>query len=294
MADLRGPNFNYPQTEPFNFLGLDIQDYDSSKVVVLPVPYNSTTYWKSGTKDGPRAIIEASRHLELWDEELKKDSSEVGVFTLGEVQVSKNSPKETIDRVTDIIAGILKDNKFPLMLGGEHSLALAGAAACAQKYRNLSVLQLDAHTDSRFEFEDTLYSHATTMRRVVEDLKIPVTHVGIRSHSKEEAEFFKKSKLNNIFYAPELPVSKILATLKKNVYLTFDLDAFDTSIMPAVGTPEPGGIGWYETLALLKKVAQKHNIVGCDIVELDPIPGQQAPDFLAAKLAYKLIGYRFL
>lgn len=284
---------NYPQTEPFTFLGLENQEYDSSKVVILPVPYSSTTYWKSGTKDGPRAIIEASRHLELWDEELKQDSSTLGIYTMGEVQVSKNSPKETIDRVAEILTKVQNDNKFPIILGGEHSLALPGAMAAAQKYKNLSVLQFDAHTDSRFEFEDTLYSHACTMRRVVEDLKIPVTHVGIRSHSEEEAEFFKKSKLNKIFYAPEIPVNKILATLKKNVYVTFDLDAFDTSIMPAVGTPEPGGIGWYETLALIKKVAQKHTIVGADIVELDPIPGQSASDFTAAKLAYKIIGYKF-
>src|SRR3989344_2037524 len=205
-----GPSFNYPQTEPFTFLGLENQDYDSAKVAVLPVPYSSTTYWKSGTKDGPHAIIEASRHLELWDQELNRDQSTVGIYTLGELQVSKNSPKETIDRVAGVIANILKDQKFPLMLGGEHSLALAGVQACAQQFKNLSVLQFDAHTDSRDVWEDTKYSHACAMRSVVEDLKINVTHVGIRSHSEEEAEFFKKSKLNKVFYAPEIPVNKIL------------------------------------------------------------------------------------
>ena len=285
------PSFAYPHTEPFNFLGLDDQDYKSAKVIIFPVPYNSTTYWGSGTKDGPRAIIEASRHMELWDDELQKDSSKVGVYTLGELQVSKNSPKETIDLVAKVINHIIKDGKFPLMFGGEHSIALGGAMAAAKKFRNLSVLQLDAHSDSRFEFEGTKYHHATHMRRVVEDLKLSATHVGIRSTSEEEIQFFKKSKLNHVFYAPEVPIDQIIETLKTNVYVTIDLDALDTSIMSGVGTPEPGGLGWYETLELLKAVAKSRKIVGADIVELDPIPGQPASDFTAAKLAYKLIGY---
>lgn len=290
---MASPSFPYPQTEPFNFLGLDDQDYKSAKVVIFPVPYNSTTYWKSGTKDGPRAIIEASRHLELWDNELQTDITKVGVYTLGELQVSKNSPKETIDLVASVISQILKAAKFPLMLGGEHSIALGGAMAAAKKFKNLSVLQLDAHTDSRYEFEGSKYHHACHMRRVVEDLKLPATHVGIRSISEEEVEFFKKSKRNKVFYAPDLPIDEIVASLASNVYLTIDLDVLDTGIMPAVGTPEPGGLGWYQTLDLLKAVAQNRHIVAADIVELDPIPGQAAPDFLAAKLAYKLIGYTF-
>lgn len=291
MASL--PNFPYPQTEPFNFLGLDEQDYKGAKVVIFPVPYNSTTYWGSGTKGGPRAIIEASRHMELWDDELQRDTSKIGVYSLGELQVSKNSPKETIDLVAKVISYILKDGKFPLMLGGEHSIALGGAMAAAKKFKNLTILQLDAHSDSRYEFEGTKYHHACHMRRVVEDLKLPAVHVGIRSTSKEEVEFFKKSKRNKVFYAPQLPTEEIIATLTQNVYLTFDIDVLDTSIMPAVSCPEPGGLGWYETLELLKAVAKNRKIVGADISELDPIPGQPAPDFLAAKLAYKLIGYIF-
>lgn len=285
------PPFTYQATEPFSFLGLEVQNWQSAKVAILPVPYNSTTYWKSGTKDGPRAIIEASRHLEWWDEELGQDTSKVGIYTLPELQVSKNSPKETIDLVAKVIDQIYKAGKFPLMLGGEHSIALGGAMATTKKFRNLSVLQLDAHTDSRFEFEGTKYHHATHMRRVVEDLKLPAVHVGIRSTSEEEVEFLQKSKKNKVFYAPNLPIDQIVASLTPNVYLTFDIDVLDPSIMPAVACPEPGGLGWYETLALLKAVAQNRQIVGADIVELDPIPGIAAPDFLAAKLAYKLIGY---
>ncbi len=289
MASL--PNFTYLQTEPFNFLGLDKQDWASAKVAIFPVPYNSTTYWKSGTKDGPRAIIEASRHLELWDEELKKDISNIGIFTLGELQVSKNSPKETIDLIEKVISQVLKSKKFPLMLGGEHSISLGAVTACSKRFKNLSVLQLDAHTDSRDEFEGTKYHHATHMRRVVEELKLPATHVGIRSTSEEEVQFFKKSKRNKVFYAPAVPIDEIIQHLSSNIYLTIDLDVLDPSIMPAVGTPEPGGLGWYQTLELLKAVAQNRHIVGADIVELDPIPGISAPDFLAAKLVYKLIGY---
>lgn len=282
--------FSYPSTEPFTFLGLE-PDYKKAKVAVLPVPYSSTTYWKAGTKDGPRAIIEASRHIELWDQETNSDNSRVGIYTLPEVEVSKNSPKETIDRVADILAHVYRDNKFPLMLGGEHSLALAGVMAASRKFKNLSVLQLDAHTDSRQEFEGTKYHHGCWARRVVEDLQVPVTHTGIRSTSEEEIKFFKKSKMNHVFFAPELPTDEIIATLKDNVYISFDLDALDSGVMPATGTPEPGGLGWYETLSLLRKVCKERNVVGADIVELDPIPSMHAPDYTAAKLVYKLIGY---
>lgn len=291
MASL--PKFTFPQTEPFNFLGLDNQDWRQARVVIFPVPYNSTTYWKSGTKDGPRAIIEASRHLELWDQELDRDTSIVGIYTLGELQVSKNSPKETIDLIEKVESQILRSRKFPLMLGGEHSITLGGVTACAKKFKNLSVLQLDAHTDSRDEFEGTKYHHACHMRRAVEDLKLPAVHVGIRSTSQEEQEFFKKSKLDKIFYAPDLPVDEIIAALSPNVYLTIDLDVFDPGVMPATGTPEPGGLGWYQVLSLLKQVAKERKIVAADITELDPIPGIAAPDFAAAKLAYKIIGYIF-
>lgn len=291
MSKRNNSPFSYPTTEPFNFLGLDEQNYKNACVVVLPVPYSSTTYWKAGTKDGPRAIIEASRHIELWDQELGRDISRIGIYTLPEVEVSKNSPKETIDRVAGILYKVHKDNKFPLMLGGEHSLALAGVTAASRKFKKLSVLQLDAHTDSRDEFEGTKYHHASWARRVVEDLKIPVTHTGIRSTSEEEMKFLKRSKMNRVFFAPELPIEEIIATLNDNVYITLDLDALDSSLMPSTGTPEPGGLGWYETLGLLGRVCKERNVVGADIVELDPIPGMHAPDYTAARLTYKLIGY---
>lgn len=285
-------DFTYPSLEPYNFGGLEKQNYRSSKIVIVPVPYESTTYYISGTKYGPEAIINASRHMELYDIEKGKDISKVGIFTLEGLEPSKNSPKETVLRIEDVITKILNDEKFPIMLGGEHSISLGSILAFKKKYaRNLSVLQLDAHTDLRNEFEGTKFHHGCVIRRVIDDLKLSVTQVGIRSLSEEEANYLKKSKKNNIFYDKKYSSEEILSTLKENVYLTLDLDVFDPSIMPSVGTPEPGGLGWYEVLDLLKTVAENRKIVGADVVELSPIPGLIAPNFLAAKLVYKIINY---
>jgi len=276
-------NFDYPKLEPFNFLGLEDQDYDKSKVAVFPVPYSSTTYWKSGTKEGPQAIIEASRHIELYDVETKRDASRYGVFTLELLEPSKNSPEETMARIKNVMDKLLHDGKFPVTLGGEHSITLGAIQAFKEKFNDFSVLQIDAHSDLREEFEGTKFHHACVMKRI-KDLGISITQVGIRSVSEGE-------KLENAFFAPDLPVEKIISTLKEKVYLTFDLDAFDPSIMPSTGTPEPGGLGWYETLNLIKEVARQRKIIGADVVELDPISGLHAPDFLAAKLVYKIINY---
>ncbi|MFH1575624.1 MAG: agmatinase [Candidatus Nealsonbacteria bacterium] len=273
----------YPTLEPFNFLGLNDQDYEKARVAVFPVPYNSTTYWKSGTKDGPHAIIEASRHVELYDVEMKRDASKQGIFTLELLEPSKNSPEETVARIKSVVDKLLQDGKFPMMLGGEHSITLGAVHAFKEKFGDFSVLQIDAHSDLRDEFEGTKFHHACVMKRI-KDLGLSITQVGIRSVSEGE-------ELENVFFAPDVPVDKIIATLKDNVYLTFDLDGLDPSIMPSTGTPEPGGLLWYETLNLIKEVARQRKIIGADVVELDPIPGLSAPDFLAAKLVYKIISY---
>lgn len=275
---------DYPQLEPFNFLGLEEQDYQKSKVAIFPVPYSSTAYWKAGTKDGPQAIIDASRRIELYDIETKKDSSKEGIFTLPFLEPSKNSPEETMARIKNVTDQLLRDKKVSIMLGGEHSITLGAVQSCRELFSaDFSVLQLDAHSDLREEFEGTKYHHACVMKRV-KDLGISITQVGVRSVSEgEEAE--------NIFSAPALPVDRIISTLKEKVYLTVDLDVLDPSIMPSTGTPEPGGLGWYEILNLIKGLAGKRKIIGADIVELDPIPGLIAPDFLAAKLVYKIINY---
>lgn len=283
-------NFSYPIYESFNFGGLRKQNYKKAKVVILPVPYDSTTYYKSGTKEGPRAIIDASRHIELYDLETKKNLQETDIFTLEELEPSKNSPKETILRVKEVVEKILEDKKFPFILGGEHSISLGAVLAFKNKNYDFSVLQIDAHSDLRDEFQGTKYHHGCVMRRIRE-LNPSVIQVGIRSISLEEVEYIENKKINYIFYYPDLPKEKIISSLKKNVYLTFDLDALDPSIMPSVGTPEPEGLSWQETVDLIKEVSEKKRIIGVDLVELSPIPGFIAPDFLAAKLVYKIINY---
>lgn len=286
----------YPALEPYNFGGLEEEDYKKAKVVILPVPYEGTVSYGTGTSKGPNAIISASKQVELFDIELQKETyKKTPIFTLPFLQPSVNSVLEMLQRVEKVVRDILKDNKFPLIIGGEHSISWGVINAFKERYKNFkdfSVLQLDAHTDLRDEFEDSKYSHAAVIRRV-KDLGLNVTAVGIRSMSKEEADYIKGKKIKNIFLAPALPIDKIVNSLAKNVYLTFDLDVFDPSFMPSVGTPEPGGLGWYEVLSLIKKVAQKRKIVGADVVELSPIPGITSPDFLAAKLIYKIIGYIF-
>jgi len=280
----------YSKSEPFNFGGLEIQDYSKSKVVIFPIPYEGTTYYGVGTKEGPRAIIEASRHMELYDIALKKNISEIGIFTLPEMSCSKNSFQEVFLQIKKAISQLLNDKKFVVMLGGEHLVTPGAVAAFKEKYKDLSVLQIDAHTDLRDNFEGTKYHHACAMKRV-RDLGVPVTAVGIRSQDQDEAEYIKKEKIKTVFYAPEIPVKKIISSLSKNVYLTFDVDGLDPSIMPSTGTPEPGGLGWYEVLNLINQVAKEKNIVGVDIVELSPLPGIISPDFLIAKLIYKIISY---
>jgi agmatinase len=284
----------YYQTWPFNFGAIHKQDFKKSKVVIVPVPYEGTTSFNGGTRNGPYAIIGNSRYLdELFDsqgDELVGLSS-TDIFTLDELELSANSPKEAILGVEQAIEGeVLKYNKIPVMLGGEHSITLGAVRALNKKCDNLSVLQLDAHADLIDVYAQTKYSHACVMRRIKE-LGIKTVQVGIRNLNTEIKDYFKNKKITDIHFAPKIPTADILNGLSKNVYLTVDLDVFDPSIMPSTGTPEPGGLGWYEVLNLIEKVAKNKNIVGVDVVELAPIPGLVAPDFLAAKLVYKIISY---
>jgi len=279
-----------PTPEPHNFGGLEVQDYKKARVVVLPIPFEATTSYVMGAKKGPQAIIEASRHMELYDIELKKDISEIGIFTFPTMSFLTDSPKQAIEKIKKAVSKLLKDKKFVLSLGGEHTITCGAVAAFKQKYKKLSVLQIDAHSDLRDEYLGIEYSHACAMRRVRE-MEVPVVGVGIRSLDESEADYIRKKEIKTIFYAPALPTKKIIASLSRDVYLTFDVDALDPSIMPSTGTPEPGGLGWYEVLDLIKQVAKTKKIIGADIVELSPLPGLVFPDFLAAKLAYKIIGY---
>ncbi|MEA1958543.1 MAG: agmatinase [Chloroflexota bacterium] len=281
----------YPRRS-FSFPPAKYTDFDSARVVVLPIPYDSTVDWRSGTRDGPNAIIDASHFMEPYDHELGREIYEVGIHTLPELIPSMKGPEETVDRVYSAAKELLEKGKFVVMLGGEHSLTVGAVRAYSERFDNLSVLQLDAHSDLKDEYEGTRHNHACVMRRVIECC--PITQVGIRSMSPDEHGFIEQNGLRP-FYAGEKPlddddVDAIVSTLTDDVYITIDLDAFDPSIMAAVGTPEPGGMGWYEAMQLLKRVASEKRIVGFDVMELAPREGPIACTYLAAKLTYKLIG----
>jgi len=282
---------------PRNFAGISppYSDWGKSRVVVLPVPYDSTTDWRSGTRDGPQAIIDASQYLELYDLELEQEIYKVGIHTLPEVQPDVSSPENMAQRVYTVAKELLGENKMVLMLGGEHSLTLGMVKAYRERHEALSVLQLDAHADLRDSYLGTRFGHATVMRRVCE--LCPVVPVGIRSLSDEEHRFIEESGIKPVYASGltlnEDSIERVVTALSDEVYITIDLDVLDPSIMSAVGTPEPGGLGWYEVMGLLRVVAQRKRIAGFDLVELCPGEGPIACAFLAAKLAYKLIGYIF-
>lgn len=278
---------------PRNFGAIPLENsaFESSKVVILPVPYDSTTTYKSGVREGPMAIIDASQYMELYDRELDCQIYQVGIHTLHEVEPVVSFPEQMVERVYLVARKLIAEGKIVVMLGGEHSLSLGMVKAYREVYPNLSVLQLDAHPDLRDEYLGTRYGHASVMRRVREHCSI--VQVGIRSLSLEEHELIRRENLRT-FYAESLSPNstrEIISALTNEVYVTVDLDVLDPSIMSAVGTPEPGGLGWDQTLRLLRGVAERRHIVGCDLVEFCPAVGPAACAFTAAKLAYKLIGY---
>jgi len=277
---------------PFNFCGVE-RRFEQSKFVVLPVPYDSTASYNPGARNGPHAILQASRNMETYDIELGHDVSQSGGFwTLDELEPDMSGPKETIARVKDAVSQILSEKKFPIVLGGEHSITLGTVQAMKEAYSDLSVLQIDAHADLRNEYEGTKYNHACVMRRIHE-LGVPHVAVGVRSMSEEEAGYIKKAGLENrIFYGTKFDIPKIISLLTKNVFITVDVDAFDPACVPATGTPEPGGLDWYAGITLLGEVFKRRNVVGFDLVELSPIPGNVASDFFCAKLAYKMAGMK--
>lgn len=282
---------------PRNFGAIpeDLSDFNSSRVVIMPVPYDSTADWHSGARDGPLAIIEASQNMELYDLEMDTEIHRIGIHTLKFLQPAMEGPLAMTELVKEAALELLREGKFIAMLGGEHSLTLGQVQALLSRYPGLSVLQLDAHADLRDSYLGTKYSHACIMRRLWEIC--PVVQVGIRSLSQEERDFISRENLKP-FYIHELrPLSghiePMLSRLSDIVYITIDLDVFDISQMAAVGTPEPGGLYWDEILPLLKAVALNKKVVGFDLMELCPKEGTASCAFLAAKLAYKLIGYCF-
>jgi agmatinase len=285
---------------PENFGGLpdEHSQYATSRAVVFPVPLERTTSYEHGTRNGPAAILAASRNMELYDEELELEPyKEIGIHTLPAIDTADGTLDEVITEIFTAQLGLLEDDKFTVALGGEHSLTPPLVSATAKKFKNLSVLQIDAHADLRDEYQGNPASHACAMRRVVE--VCPAVQVGIRSLSVEEAQAIPHLR-TSIYWAKDIAraplkswIAKVLADLSPNVYLTIDLDGFDPSFVPATGTPEPGGLDWMQVTSLIRAVADHKKIVGMDVVELLPQPGDHASDFLAAKLVYKCLGYIF-
>lgn len=290
----------YTAMSPENFGGLSEEHsrYETSRAVIFPIPLERTTTYETGTRHGPAAILAASRNMELYDDELETEPyKQIGIHTLAPIDTMDGALEKVLAEVFTAQCGILDDDKLPVALGGEHSLTPPLVAAVAKKYQNLSVLQIDAHADLREEYQGNPASHACAMRRVVEIC--PAVQVGIRSLSVEEAQAIPHLN-TKVYWAKDITrlpvkswVAKVLDDLNPNVYVTIDLDGFDPAFVPATGTPEPGGLDWYQVTALLRAVATHKKIVGVDVVELLPQKGDHASDFLAAKLIYKLLGYIF-
>jgi agmatinase len=276
-----------------NFGGNEVvYDYASSGIVIIPVPYDETSTWMKGADKGPDAILEASVNLEFFDVETGSEAHLKGINTLKPV-LEKETPDSLVKAVSDVTASVLSDNKFPVIIGGNHTVSIGAIKAFSEHFNDLTVLQLDAHADLRPEYEGSKYNHACVMARTRE--MVPAVQVGIRSMSAEELPFADRSR---IFYSHELRYNKDLYakamdTLSDNVYITIDLDVFDPSLMPSTGTPEPGGPDYFELMHFLRDVIRKKNVAGFDVVELCPSATNKSPDFIAAKIIYQLLSYRF-
>ncbi|MFO7996828.1 MAG: agmatinase [Dehalococcoidia bacterium] len=279
---------------PRVFAGLEPphSSFQQARTVILPVPYDSTSEWRNGSRHGPQAIIDASQYLELYDLELDREIYKVGICTLSQLEPVLSSPQDMIDRVYQVTKGLVQKGKFVVLLGGEHSLSLGVVRAYKDEFPGLSVLQLDAHADLRDEYLGTKYSQACVMRRIFE--LCPISQVGVRSLSQEEKQFLTQNR-QTPFYMSRLAskatsIDQIVDSLSEDVYVTVDVDVLDPSIMSAVGTPEPDGMSWRQVLDILESVALYRHVVGFDLVEFCPAEGPSSCAFLLAKLVYRLIG----
>ena len=285
---------------PMNFGGIDEEEFssfDAARVIVLPVAYEGTVSYGTGTGQGAMAIVDASRNMELYDEETDSEPYKIGIHTLPEFE-ARETPGQMMDDLYAYATELIASGKFVCMLGGEHSVSAPVIKAHNETYENLSVLQIDAHADLRDTYDGTQHSHASIMARVVKDMRIPSVQVGIRSISGDEARSLRDGLPTKIFWARDIVgrtdwVDDAVASLTDNVYLTIDIDGLDPSIVPTTGTPEPGGLGWYETLTLIRKIADARRIVGMDLVEYSYFENYDSPAFLCAKLVYKSLAYIF-
>jgi len=285
---------------PMNFGGIDDEEYtsfDASRILVFPVSYEGTVSYGTGTGSGAMAIVDASRNMELYEEETDSEVYKLGIHTLPEFK-PRNDPAKMMSDLYDYSKELLESDKFVCMLGGEHSVSAPIIKAHAEKYHNMSVLQIDAHADLRDTYDGTPHSHASIMARVVRDLRIPSVQVGIRSISADEARLLATGIPTKIYWARDVAgktkwIDEAIDNLTENVYLTIDIDGLDPSLVPTTGTPEPGGLGWYETLELIRKLAERKRIVGMDLVEYSYVESYDSPAFLCSKLVYKSLAYIF-
>ncbi|KPJ61125.1 MAG: hypothetical protein AMJ46_03830 [Latescibacteria bacterium DG_63] len=259
-----------------------------SRVVILPVPYDSTSTYLAGSREGPQAIISASRNMELFDEELNLEPCTVGIHTLPFLDPVVSSPDEMVRVVSDVTSSHLEKGKFVVLLGGDHILSVGAVVAMKERHSSLGVIQFDAHADLRESYQGTRMSHACTGRRLFE--MCPLLQVGTRSLSRAEQEFRASTGIPFLSPSHTEEFSARLDDLPQEIYVTIDVDVFDPSIMPSVGTPEPDGLSWVQVADLTDEIASRKKVVGFDVSELRPIPGLVAPDFLTAKLVYRLIG----
>jgi len=276
----------------YGYLPEEYSNSENADIIIIPVAYDGTSTWVKGAHKGPEAIIEASANMELYDIETDSEVYKRGIFTEAIIG-GEISTTEMVGAVVDNVKYYLGKGKFTIVIGGEHSVNIGSVKAHAEKYDDLTILQLDAHADLRDEYNGSKYNHACVMARAKE--VCPIVQVGVRSMDASEKEFMDKSRM---FFAKDIYdntdwIEKVIPKLSDNVYITVDLDVFDPSIMPSTGTPEPGGLLWYDVLSLLKAVCSVKNVTGFDVTELCPSTRNKAPDFLAAKLIYKLLSYKF-
>ncbi|MCX6259751.1 MAG: agmatinase [Bacteroidia bacterium] len=276
-----------------NFGGNEVvYDYSASRIIIVPVPYDETSTWMKGADKGPDAIMEASVNLEFYDVETDSEAHLFGIHTIEPI-IEKRSPESLVDAVYSKVIFLLNQEKFPVVVGGNHTVSIGSAKAFTEHFGNLSILQLDAHSDLRNEYEGSPYNHACAIARMREFA--PVIQVGIRSMSQEEASCadWERIFLAHELYLDKTKYQKAIDKLTENVYITIDLDVFDPSLIPSTGTPEPGGPEYFEIMNFLKEVIWKKNVVGFDVVELCPSAANKASDFVAAKIIYQLLSYKF-
>ncbi|MBR8832178.1 MAG: N(1)-aminopropylagmatine ureohydrolase [Chroococcopsis gigantea SAG 12.99] len=286
------------------FLGSEsLSGYETAKAVILPIPYEATTTFRKGCENGPSAVLNASQQLEAYDEELERETCiEVGIYTHEEIADTRRQPSLTAEEMLAVtsatVSKFIADNKFVVAIGGEHAITTGVVQAYKDYYQEpFTVVQIDAHGDMRYEYEGSLHNHACVMRRVLE-MGLPTLPVGIRAICAEEAALIKEKGIpvqwdRGIYGNPDWIEKAIAAITTDKVFITIDVDGIDPSLIPGVGTPEPGGLTWNDTIRFLRRVFQTHEVIGCDVMELAPIQDSVVSEFTTAKLIYKLIGYKF-